>query len=270
MSKIQRIAIIGFGAIGQSVANFVEQNETNDLQLVAVLKRDIRRVPAQVAERFGPILTDSWAGLVSRHPDVVVEAAGSEAVRSYASLTLSQGMDLVVSTVGALVDEEFLRQLKRMASEHNRRILLPSGAVGGLDALSAASLVGLDSVSHTVRKPPRALLNPDRAAELQVKGERVQLFRGTALECVKAFPENTNVVATVSFAGVGVDRTRVQVIADPWVSRNTHEIVARGAFGELTVTIKNEPSSSNPKTSRLAALSIMRLLLQKTSTLAVC
>jgi aspartate dehydrogenase len=267
MSKVQRVALIGFGAIGQSVARLIAQNEKKGLRLVSVLKRDLRHVP--LAGELGPIFTDRWTDLASARPDVVVEAAGVEAARSYANRALSQGMDLVISTVGALVDDDFLEQLKRTASEHDRRILLPPGAVGGLDALGAASLVGLRSVIHTVRKPPRALLDPERAAEVQSGGEQVQLFEGSARASVAEFPDNTNATIAVSLAGVGVDQTMVRVIADPRVSRNTHEIVARGAFGELTVTVENEPSSSNPKTSQLAAWSIMRLLLQRVSPLAV-
>lgn len=267
--KMQRVALIGFGAIGQSVARVLRQNENGDLRLVSVLKRDLQGLPSEATESFGPIFTDSWEELVSDRPDVVVEAAGGEAVRSYAGPALSGGMDLVVSTVGALVDEKLLRQLERIALEHGRHVLVPSGAVGGLDALGAASLAGLESVTHTIRKPPRALLESARADEVRSGGEPVRLFEGTARESVAAFPENANVTAAVGFAGVGVDKTLVRVIADPRISRNTHEVVARGAFGELAVTIGNEPSPSNPRTSQLAALSIVRLLLARVTPLVV-
>ena len=265
----QRVALVGFGAIGQTVARFIERGRSDGLQLVSVLTRDLQRLPKQTVEEFEPIFTDSWEDLVSQHPDILIEAAGAEAVRSYASKALSSGMDLVLVTVGALADDELLLRLQRVASEYGRRILLPSGAIGGLDALGAASLAGLDSVSHTIRKPPRALLRPERAAEVESQGKSLQLFEGSARESVAEFPQNTNVTVAVSLAGIGVDNTIVRVIADPNVSRNTHEIVAHGAFGKLAITIENQPSPSNPKTSRLAALSIAHLLRTRASSLTI-
>jgi aspartate dehydrogenase len=267
--ETQRIALVGFGAIGQEVARLIKQEQSEGLRLVSVLKRELRGLPDHVMEEFGPIFTDNWEEVVSQRPDVLVEAAGIEAVRSYADKALSCGMDLVVSSVGALADDGFLSRLKRTASERGQRILLPSGAIGGLDALSAASLAGLSSVTHTIRKPPRALLSPERATEVQSKGEQVQLFDGSARESVIAFPQNTNVTAAVSLAGVGADETVVRVIADPNVSRNTHEVVARGTFGELALTIRNEPFPSNPKTSQLAAFSVAHLILARVSVLTI-
>lgn len=269
MSKTQRIALVGFGAVGQEVARVIRQGQNGGLRLVSVLKRELRRLPDQAVEEFGPIFTDSWEELVSKRPDVLVEAAGVEAVRSYANKALRSGMDLVVVTVGALADDKLLTQLERTASEQGRRILLPSGAIGGLDALGAASLAGLDFVSHTIRKPPRALLSPERTAEVESQGKPLELFEGSARESVARFPQNTNVTTTVGLTGIGVDNTIVRVIADPGVSRNTHEVMARGAFGKLAITIENEPSPSNPKTSRLAALSVAHLLLARTSSLTI-
>ena len=267
MSKTRGVALIGFGAIGQNVAGFVKPAQ--ELRLVSVLVRDLRRIPAHAVEEFGPIFTESWGDLVSRQPDILVEAAGVDAVRAYAGKALSCGMDVVVTTIGALVDDGFLARLKKAATEHGQRVLLPSGAVGGLDALGAASLTGLTSVTHTIRKPPHALLSPERAAEVRSKGEQLQIFEGSARESAIEFPQNTNATVAVSLAGVGVDETMVRVIADPGVSRNTHEIVARGAFGELTFTVRNEPFPTNPKTSQLTALSIARLLLARVSVLNI-
>ncbi len=269
LSKTERIALIGFGAIGQSVARLIGQNQSEDLRLVSVLKREPRRLPAEVVEELGPVFTDSWEDLVSQRPNVLIEAAGVEAVRSYADKALSCGMDLVVSSVGALVDDQFLLRLKRIASEHGQRLFVPSGAIGGLDALSAALLVGLSTVSHTIRKPPRAVLGPEQVVKVESQGKPLLLFEGPARESVVRFPENTNVTAAVSLAGLGFDDTIVRVIADPELSRNTHEIVAQGAFGRLAVNVENEPSPSNPKTSQLAAASIARLLLARTYSLTI-
>lgn len=269
MSKTERIALIGFGAIGQSVARFIRQNRSENLRLVSVLTREPQRLPARVVEESGSVFTDSWEDLASQCPNVLVEAAGVEAVRSFAAEALSCRMDLVVSSVGALVDDQLLLRLKRTASEHGQRLFVPSGAIGGLDALSAASLVGLNTVSHTIRKPPRALLDPEQVARVESHGFPLLLFEGPARESVVQFPENTNVTAAVSLAGLGFDDTIVRVIADPDISRNTHEIVAQGMFGRLAVNVENEPSPSNPKTSQLAAASIARLLLDRASALTI-
>lgn len=269
MRQTQRIALLGFGAIGQSVARLIAQASQEDFRLVSVLVRSLQRIPGRAVDEFGPVFTEGWEDLASKDPDVLVEAAGAEAVCSYALEALSSGMDVVIASVGALADDELLQSLKRVASQHGKHILVPAGAIGGLDALGAASLAGLDKVNHVIRKPPRALLSSKRATRVESCGEPLPLFEGSARESVATFPENTNVTAAVSLAGVGFDRTVVRVIADPHVSCNTHEVVARGEFGEFTLAIQNIPFSSNPRTSRLAALSVVNLLLGRASPLTI-
>jgi aspartate dehydrogenase len=169
---------------------------------------------------------------------------------------LERGYDLVAMSLGALVDAEFYDGLLRRAAERGRGVYLPSGAVGGLDALAAAAIAGLDTVVLTTTKPPQAL--PDiQAADLQGP---TCIYEGPAREAVQRFPQNVNVAAAVSLAGIGFDRTRVRVVADPAATGNRHHIEARGAFGELTFEARLLPSPGNPKTSYLAALSAIRLI----------
>jgi aspartate dehydrogenase len=242
---------------------------TDGMRLVSVLVRSLQRVRPEALERFGPVFTDTWEDVVSQRPDIVVEAAGPEAVRSCGPAALISGMDLVIVSVGALSDDNLLLHLEQTARKSGACILVPSGAVGGIEAIRAASLAGLSAVSHTIRKPPQALLDKERAAEVHAIGQPLQVFEGSARESVAAFPENTNVTATVSLAGVGFDRTIVRVIADPGVDRNTHEIEVRGTFGEFSFKIQNVPFASNPKTSRLVAFSVISLLRSRTSSLIV-
>jgi aspartate dehydrogenase len=188
--------------------------------------------------------------------DTVLEAASQAVLRQVAGPVLEHGRDLVALSVGALADEAFYQSLKERAEQQGRRVYLPAGAVGGLEALAAAAVAGLDSVVLTTTKPPQALPGVNAGT----LSKPVCLYEGPAREAVKRFPQNVNVAAAVSLAGIGFDRTMVRVVADPAATRNVHRIEARGPFGELTLEFRLLPSPGNPKTSYLAALSAIRLL----------
>jgi aspartate dehydrogenase len=149
--------------------------------------------------------------------------------------------------------------------------MVPSGAIGGLDAISAGAVGGLDEVTIRTRKPPAAWKGT--AAETQVDLDRVTepvlLYSGTAREAAKLYPQNVNVQAALALAGVGMDATRSEVYADPGVRYNTHEIVARGAFGEIRVSIGNVPSEASPKTGRIVAMSMVKAIRNLTAPFVV-
>jgi len=186
---------------------------------------------------------------ISAETDIVVEAASIEAVRQYAEKIVSSGKDMVVLSVGALLDEEFRTRLVSAAKAQGSRIVVPSGAIGGLDVLKAAAIGGLQSVVITTTKNPKSLGGG------RVTGKTV-VFEGNVRDAVRLFPKNINVAASVAIAS-GAD-VKVRIVADPAAETNTHEIVARGAFGEMKIMVSNVPSPDNPKTSYLAALSVMR------------
>jgi aspartate dehydrogenase len=146
------------------------------------------------------------------------------------------------------------------------RVRIASGAIGALDALAAARLGGLSRVTHTTRKPPASLMTEHEAARLR---EPLVLFRGSAREGALRFPESINVAAAVSFAGLGLDRTEVVVLADPSVDRNRHVVEAEGDFGHLRFEIANVPSERNPRTGKLTAMSVLHELLRRTERLSV-
>lgn len=179
--------------------------------------------------------------------DLVVEAASQEAVAQYAEEFLKRGQDLMVMSVGAFADLKLFKRLRRVAEESGARLVLPSGAVAGLDGIKSASVGRIKEVVLTTTKPPKGL-------GLDVK-EKTVVFEGPARVAVKKFPKNVNVAATLSLAGIGFGKTKVRIVADPAVGRNQHEILARGEFGELRAQVKNVPSPQNPKTSYLAAMS---------------
>lgn len=161
---------------------------------------------------------------------------------------------MLVVSVGAFADHAFYQELQQLCQQHQVSVYLPSGAIGGLDIVKAAKAVGgLSAVSITTRKPPQALM------EQPVTRETV-LYEGPAKEAIEQFPKNVNVAILLSLAGLGVDQTKVRVIADPKVQRNTHTIEVEGAFGRSSITIENEPMPNNPKTSYLAALSVISAL----------
>jgi aspartate dehydrogenase len=193
--------------------------------------------------------------------DLVVELAGQQAVREHGEAVLLTGKNLLVLSIGALADDELYETLCQAARSAKSHLLLPSGAIGGLDAISSAALGGLDEVTLTTRKPPDALQTGTERDRLLggAETEPVLLYDGRAREAVAQYPANVNVAAALSLAGVGFDRTRVRIYADPGVTRNTHEVRARGWFGELTFTIQNIPTS-NPKTGRITALSALKVI----------
>lgn len=257
-----RAALIGLGAIGMAVARIVRDGHRDEVEIVGALVRDAARYRRAAAP---PVLA-SLDELIALRPDAVAEVAGHDALREHAAMILRAGIDLITVSAGALADERLREELLRAASEGGARVRIASGAIGALDAIAAAAVGGLERVTHTTRKPARALLPPDEAATL--RGPR-ELYRGPAREGVVRFPESVNVAAAVSLAGIGLDRTELVVIADPAIDRNQHEVVAEGAFGWLRFEIANVPSAENPRTGRIVAMSVVRALLDRRSSLTV-
>lgn len=252
------VGLIGFGQIGKSVTEELTGGEAADARIVATLVR--REQAAAEAGAIAP--TSDLATFLAADAELVVEVAGHAALRQYAVPVLEAGKDLLTISVGAFADAAFLDEVTSAAVRTGRRVHVAPGAIAGLDMISAAALAPIDSVRHTTRKNPRAFTveqldgrTPDREALL--------LFDGLARDGVRRFPENVNVAAAVSLAGVGLDRTRLRVYADPNVERNQHEVEVVGYFGRLRIEVENIPSA-NPKTGRIVALSIVNALRNRT------
>jgi aspartate dehydrogenase len=260
MTRPLRVGLIGCGAIARGVVRLLRSGD--HVELVGALVAD----PAKPREATAPRIVNSVDALLELRPDVVVEVAGHAALRCFGPPILRAGVDVMLVSVGALAEPSVERAILEAASTGRSRAIVISGAIGALDAIAAASVGGLTRVTHTTRKPARALLSPAEVAELR---EARELFRGTAREGALRFPESINVAAAVSLAGIGLDRTEVCVIADPNVDRNLHEVVAQGAFGELRFEIGNIPSDDNPRTGRLVAMSVVHALRQRRAALVV-
>ena len=257
-----RVGLIGLGAIGKSVVRLIAAEAADRITIVGAIVRD----PARARQTQGFPVVGGAAGLLALGPEVVIEAGGHAAIGEHGPAILRAGHDLIAVSVGALAEPATHDALLAAASEGGGRIVVASGAIGALDAISSATLGGLARVTHTTRKPPRSLLDPAEADGLT---EAREIFRGSAREGALRFPESINVAAAVSLAGIGLDRTEVCVIADPTVTRNHHEVVAEGAFGAIRFAIENVPSDDNPRTGRLVASSIVRALLRRRESLVV-
>ncbi len=255
---LMRIGILGCGFIGTTIGGAMEQRE--EVEEIDLIDVDFERTQdlAQRLSKARIFGMDDLEGFIERS-DLVVEAASQDVVGDIGPMILSAGKDLLIISVGALVDDRLWSELKKLAGENNARIYLPSGAIAGIDGLISASRADIEFVRLTVRKPPKGLSLPpsmqSRCEELVHIREPMTLFDGSARDAVKIFPKNVNVAATLAIAGIGFDRTEVKIIADPSVSLNRHLIEIRGRFGEMRVEMENQPSTTNPRTSYLAPLS---------------
>lgn len=263
-----RVGLIGFGAIGRRLGEAIVNGEAGRCMLAAVLVRSPEKVDTEARDRIGCLVTSDAADFLATDLDLVVEVAGHEALKAHAESVLRQGKDLLMISVGAFADAAFQERVERTAHDYGRRVYLATGAIAGLDAISAAAIGGLDSVTHSIRKPPRGLLSSQEADEVERSGQPRELYSGPGREAAIRFPENVNVAAAISLAGLGLDKTVVRVVADPTVIRNTHEIEARGAFGELRIVLQNIPTE-NPKTGRLTAMSMIKALRNLTAPVVV-
>lgn len=242
------LGIVGCGAIGGQIARTVQ--DWDRYEEIHVHDQVPERA-ASLADEVGPAASVPMDEACSA--DVVVEAASQDAVRTVGEQALANGAVFVVMSVGALADDALARDLAKRAEASDGELLVPSGAIGGLDALAGARQADLERAELTTTKPP-ASLGMDEDFDREV------LFEGPARKAVAEYPENVNVAAALSLAGLGFDETRVRIVVDPDVGSNRHRIDVAGAFGELTVEVENEPSPENPKTSFLAALSVIGLL----------
>ncbi len=247
------IGVIGTGAISGFLLEQVNGREVECGKVVAVFGRN-PKTGLPLSKRFGVPFDTDIEVFLSRPLDVVIEAAGVEAATQYALKVVESNKDLVVGSIGAFKDVEFLENLQKQAAKNKVEIHLPSGAIGGLDLLQSANAAGgLKSVQITTRK------SPDSLGLGHIEREEL-LFDGNARDAIVEFPKNVNVAVVLALAGIGMEDTRVRVIADPAVKRNSHTIEAQGIFGEMRLAVDNEPMPSNPKTSLLAALSILAVL----------
>lgn len=249
------IGMIGFGGIGRSVVEALEHS----IDLTSTISGILVRSP--ICDSPGPIVSGIQELLMTK-PDIIVECAGHDAVNAYAETVLLAGIPMMIVSIGALADSDLLERLRKAAGKGNARLILAAGAMAGIEALAAAKIGGLDRVRYTGRKPPRAWqgTRAETLVDLEKISEATTIYEGNAREAALLYPRNSNVAATVALAGLGFDKTEVNLVADPDVTNNIHELTFEGADGSFQVNINGKPSLANPKTSALTAHSIARLL----------
>lgn len=253
------VLLIGYGAIAREVLRRLDP--AGPARVTHVLVRPAK-LAATRATLGDAITTIAALDDLARKPDLAVECAGHAAVAEHGPAILERGIDLVVVSIGALADRALFDRLKAAARSGKAKLVLPAGAIGGADALAAARTGGLSRVVYTSRKPPQAWKGTpaEKIAALDALTAPLVLFRGRADEAARLYPQNANVAATIALAGIGFDRTEVALIADPAATGNIHRIEAEGAFGSMTVEMQGKPLPENPKSSTLAALSLVRAI----------
>lgn len=246
------IGLIGAGAIARFLLDEVNQKQLKAFRIQSVFVRDKKKYYS-LEEEYGVQLFTDLNEFLNSEIDIVVEAADIEAVKNLIP-TVIERKNIVLISVGALADTGILTEIVQLAEQKDNQIYLPSGAIGGLDLLQNAHTLGtVTHVSLTTRKPASSLID-EHIEEAKI------VFEGKATDAIKQFPKNMNVSIVLALAGIGFDKTKVSLVADPHITQNIHEIQILGDFGEATLTIKNNPLPANPKTSYLAAMSILGTL----------
>ena len=245
------VGIVGMGVIGTHIAKAI----TNGIPGIALAGVSIRTATTAGAFPVFPL------NELIRRSDLVVEAATQAALTDFGPAVIEAGKHLMVLSVGALVG--VLDDWARLAEARGCRILVPSGAIAGLDGMKGAREGAISSVTMETRKPPRGLAGAPYIAQhridLDAIREETLIFEGPATEAVKAFPANVNVVAALALAGLGPARTRIKLFAVPGLERNQHRITVEGEFGRLRIEVENIPSE-NPRTGKLSYLSTIAML----------
>lgn len=265
MSGVIRVTLVGYGAIGRSVHQRLLGHAGLQVQAVVVPPASIDKARAALAAPV-PVLD-----AVPADARLVLECAGHAALVAHVLPALARGVECAVLSVGALSEPGLPEQLADAARAGGTQLHLLGGAIGGIDAIAAARLAGLESVTYTGRKPPQGWRGSpaEQVVDLATLREPTVILEGSAREAARLYPKNANVAATVSLAGLGLDATRVRLIADPGVNDNIHEIDARGAFGQMQLTMRGRPLPDNPRTSALTVLSALRFLENRAAPLTI-
>jgi len=260
--KAMRVAIIGCGAIGSYLARAIHSRACGHYELAGVLDVPKPDAARRLADELGCKACGDLNELLDLRPDVVVEAANREAAWRFGERCLDRGANLVILSSGSLLDAEFKKRLTDIAGRAKRKIYVPSGALGGLDIAKAASIRGKAEASLVTSKPPKGLEGAPhlKGRKLTNLHRAETVFDGSVEDGVSGFPQNVNVAASLSLAMGGTSAVKLAVVADPSLNSNVHCVEISGEFGRAFIKMEGNPMPDNPKTSALAAMSIIALL----------
>lgn len=257
--------MLGTGSIGQELLRILnDQGVLPNTRIGHVLdERPLTPLQRQLAERYDFQFHQSIESFLGSRSEFIVECTHPYVAKRLLLPLIHASNHVIVLSVGALADPQFLTQVHRACNLSGGNITLASGAIGGLDVLQAAAWGELSQVTLTTRKPPQALgIDNDTH-------EPVTIFSGTARDAWARYPQNMNVAISLALAGIGLDRTMVTVVADPSVTRNRHEVHVSGDFGTMQITLDNVPSPTNPKTSQLTVFSVLSTLKRLQSAMVI-
>jgi len=261
------VAIGGLGAIGLAVARALDAGRIEGLRLAAVSARDVAKAKRSMAG-FGTEVPVVALGDLADLADVVVECVPAAAFAEVAGPAVERGRIFMPISVGAMLRH---MDLVEVARRTGARIVVPTGALIGLDAVRAAAEGNIQEVRLVTRKPPRGLVGApylvEHGIDVEAVTEATRVFEGSARDGAAGFPANVNVAAALSLAGIGPDATRLEIWADPAVTRNMHTITVEADSARFTMTIENIPSEENPRTGKITALSVIAALRRLTAPL---
>ena len=262
-----RLGVAGLGAIGLRVARAVDQGDVPGITLAAVSAQNRTLAAQRISEFKTPAPVMALAEL-AKHCDIIVECAPAAVFTEVAKPAILAGRIFIPLSVGALLQHP---DLEKAAQESGARIIVPTGAIIGLDTVRAMAVGEIHSVTLETRKPPGGLAGAPHLTENKIDisdlSKPLCVFEGTAREAAIGFPANVNVAAALALAGFGPDRTQVQVWADPTIDRNIQAVTISSDSGEATMTMRNIPSDENPRTGRIVANSVIATLRRLTSPL---
>lgn len=260
--KVERfkLAIIGSGALGSIIGKVVSRDLSEKYEIVGVLSGKIENA-LKLADEIGCKAYKSLNETIADQPDYIIEAASPDVFKDIGIKILANGISLIPLSVGALADNKFYNTVKKTALENSCRVHIPSGAVGGFDVLRAAMLMEDVEVNITTDKSPESLNGAPFLKGRELSEENAEeIFSGLAINAIEHFPENMNVAVTTAIATTGVENTKVSINSLPGFKSNKHEIKLVGETIKVDVVIESKPSKDNPKSSTLAAYSVISLL----------
>ncbi|MBM3364054.1 MAG: aspartate dehydrogenase [Betaproteobacteria bacterium] len=261
----QDFTLIGYGAIGRALHQRLDPQGPIRLTQVVVSAARVQALQAELGSHV------QVSDRVPERTPLLLECAGHSALTDHVLPALERGIECAVLSVGALSDVGLPERLQRAAEQGGTQLHLLSGAIGAVDALAAARWAGLERVVYTGRKPPAGWKGSpaEQVVDLDALREPTVILQASAREAARLYPKNANVAATVSLAGLGLDRTEVRLIADPGVTENMHEVQAQGAFGQMHLQMRGKPLPDNPRTSALTVLSALRFLHNRVAPLTL-
>ncbi|WP_417696225.1 aspartate dehydrogenase [Psychromonas sp.] len=267
-----KVGIIGLGAIGREVANRIESGKVGEAQLVSLLCRDKNKnllLSADQSEHFKSIITDDIDEFFAAQPDIVIEAAGQPTLKHYGEMVLAKGIDLLVSSIGLFTDDRALTQFIETAERSGAKILLSTGALPAVDWMSAASLSEVNNISITQTKPVTSWKNTpaEEFIDLNSLQDPTCFFEGTARESANLFPKSSNISAMLALATIGLDQTKVKLVADPTSEIMNTYIDFDSTVGKLQVNWQGVPSITNPSTSADVPLAIVKCIRNLSSSI---